>query len=250
MIMDNNDSQSYNTINNSIGPETNEEIQNIERMLEKLTPEDLHLHAALQFTDVDNMSVQEYDLVIDEISNDLINTPYKQGRVATLVNNCELNINELKQITGLLVEYHIKPASLEKLIVGGIPIKELEEFICIHRDNTEISFDKKKLEPLNPTNNISYFIPNAEDFISFDNLLFVRKITNNGSAEQVKTALYNIKEIESEYDFKVGTGVLVNRMRNLYESNEKYRGFSMEMMTRLAIDSSSDKIYGALDEAD
>jgi len=241
------------TLDMKLNSNLNNAITKLESALLKISPKDVHLEASVEFTDLEQLSPQEYDSITEEITNDLLDTPYKPGRIEKLVKKCELDLCELNTVSNLILHYSIKPASIEKLILGGIPINELDDFLNLYKkDNGAITYKTKKIEPLSHKSTETYVVANAENYISYDNMLFIRDLIKNGTARQVKETIENIELTMFETDCKLGTGTIIHRMRDLYNENDKYKYMSIDLVATLAInaDPENSAIFKHLQDQD
>lgn len=182
------------------------------------------------------LNESELDKLNHDLMDDVIETPYTSKRMVLIGQKYELETQEVQEISKIIKEYLVKPNSIEKFLEAGIQVQEIESFIYVYKKINEggIEFMSKEIEPLSKgEKGIHYFVPNASNCISYDNLLFIQKLIN-GNADQVDDAIYSVNLIDQDLE-GFGIGITLNRMRELYENYERYRGLSLEMLTYAAL---------------
>ncbi|MGV8169554.1 MAG: hypothetical protein ACP5N3_05860 [Candidatus Nanoarchaeia archaeon] len=211
-------------------------------ILESLPSESKYkLQKSIEFwvtEDEENERIDPYTFaaIVQEIHADLSETPYTEGRLKKIKENCDLSMDETRQVADLLREYNVKPNKIEKLILGNVPMKELEGYInFIKNNNGEVYFEERQVDTLSKVPTEKYYISNTGNYISYDSMLFMRTLTHNGTIDQIVGAIENLDLILQEEDPDLGIGVLIHRMRNLYDSDENMRSLSVETLAYAAI---------------
>jgi hypothetical protein len=188
---------------------------------------------------VATISKEEMDLLESDLLEDLIDTVYLPKRLTILGAKYELDPEEVRELAKVVDNYNVKPKSIEKLLDGGIQVHEIESFVDLYRKvNGGIDLIGRQIEVFGNKESYDYFIPDASNCISYNNMLFVQKLIN-GTADQVEDAIYKIDLITQE-EGGFGVGVTLHRMRELYEKSERYSGLSLEALTYVALNKISD----------
>ena len=201
-------------------------------------PEDEYVHDNLP-SSAERLEITE---LVAEVTEDIIRTPYTPKRILQLQNDYDLDQIELKTVTSIIEQYRVRPDSIEKLLLGGIEVKELESFVALHKNVSDdvVEFERRSLEPLSKQKDkresFYYFIPNAGECLSYQNLIFLRDVLHRGTAQHVAECIYDLSLILEDNNSRLGIGVLVHRMRNLYnEDPTKYTGLSPESLAHVAL---------------
>ena len=145
-------------------------------------------------------------------------TPYSEKRIIKFVQGHSLSLDDAIYCIEIAAEYSAKLHKISEVINEGYSPDQLSEFMQIKEEVKPSDISPQRVIV---GEDLEFWPPDLSEYISYQNMIFLDEMAGrNHDMTEVRELIGQIGDRINEAHRNIGVGVVVHRMRQIYEAQK------------------------------